>query len=669
MNGIGRCKPQYANGVSMKQTLIAMLSIFMAFILSACGGSSTGSTNSNLVPLSCTGTNCGGAQLSLTDAQGDFLTYTVDVVSLKLNRIDGTTVETIPMSTKVDFATLVNLSEVIGNGQVPAGNYSSASITLDYSNANIVVDDGSASGLAVSAIDSNGNPITQITLNVQLDGSNRLVISHGRTSHLSLDFNLLASNTVDTTAAKVTVNPVLVASLVPPASKPFRIRGPLVSVDTAAASYTVNVRPFHNNKGEGGQQVVSTTNSTTYSIDGVTYSGSAGLTQLSSVAPGALVVAYGQISTSDHSFTATNVLAGTSVVQPHQDSIEGDVIARTGNTLTIRGVTFSREVSGSNETEPDYAYQRGDVTATIGEGTQVTKDGHTGALTIADISVGQHVVLFGTATITGSGSSSSSSSSSSSLPPIVPMFAQLYPQNSIVTLDATAGRARLMASSMWGIVTSKAIGTITINLKALDGRTPSDFNFSGTGLSSATDANPASYIVNTGNLDLTDVNPGTAVRVIGFVEPFGSVAQGADFDAETLVNFTATEGRLLIQFARPGLVSPFTSLDNSGLLVSQSVLASSPFHTLMIGPQAVDVSLQPAGLLITSSTSPAAGSFVINHRASRRLESFDTFTDFVAGLGAGLNGTIMDQSVAAEGAYNSTSGVFVANQIITSLND
>ena len=105
MNGIGTCKPQYAIGVSMKQTLIAMLSIFIAFILSACGGSGTGSTTSNLVPMSCTGTNCGGAQLSLTDAQGDFLTYTVDVASLKLNRIDGTTVETIPMSTKVDFAT------------------------------------------------------------------------------------------------------------------------------------------------------------------------------------------------------------------------------------------------------------------------------------------------------------------------------------------------------------------------------------------------------------------------------------------------------------------------------------------------------------------------------------------------------------------------------------
>ena len=83
----------------------------------------------------------GAAMVTLQDAAGDFQSYTVDVVSIKLTKASGAAVETVPATTRVDFEQLVDLSELISAGQIPAGEYVGATITLDYSNANIVAED------------------------------------------------------------------------------------------------------------------------------------------------------------------------------------------------------------------------------------------------------------------------------------------------------------------------------------------------------------------------------------------------------------------------------------------------------------------------------------------------------------------------------------------------
>jgi len=59
-----------------------------SFILTGCGGGGSESQSGN-----------GEVVISLTDAAGDFATYTVDVVSIKLTRADGTEVETLPLLT------------------------------------------------------------------------------------------------------------------------------------------------------------------------------------------------------------------------------------------------------------------------------------------------------------------------------------------------------------------------------------------------------------------------------------------------------------------------------------------------------------------------------------------------------------------------------------------
>ena len=61
----------------------------------------------------CDATSCGTLMVGLTDADGDFLSYSVDVVSLSLRKADGTVVQALPTRQRVDFAGLVDLTELV----------------------------------------------------------------------------------------------------------------------------------------------------------------------------------------------------------------------------------------------------------------------------------------------------------------------------------------------------------------------------------------------------------------------------------------------------------------------------------------------------------------------------------------------------------------------------
>ena len=72
----------------------------IALGLAACGGGSGGSMSGPTAgPQGCSTSSCGSAVVTLTDAPGDFASYTVDVASLTLTRIDGTVVETLRVLT------------------------------------------------------------------------------------------------------------------------------------------------------------------------------------------------------------------------------------------------------------------------------------------------------------------------------------------------------------------------------------------------------------------------------------------------------------------------------------------------------------------------------------------------------------------------------------------
>jgi hypothetical protein len=444
--------------------------------------------------------------MTITDAAGDFLAYKVKLVSLQLKKSDGTLVETLPASTTVDFAQLVDLTEILSARQIPPGDFVAAQVTVDFTGATIMVDDGTGTGVAVKPVDSSGAALGQLQLMVQLDNKNDLNISAAKASRIAFDFNLLASNMVNLTAKTDTVSPTIVASVVPIDNKQIRVRGEISAVDTANSDYTVNVDPFHDNDGNKlSPLVVHATDSTTFEINGKPFAGAAGLAQLATLPADTIAVAFGNLQDSDQTFTATAVLAGSSAEGGGFDHIVGNVVARNGNTLTIHGARMDGRDGSDND---DDEFVAGNSTVTIAAATSVTAQGQTSATpahTIAEISVGSLIDAFGTATKDNSGK---------------------------VTLDATAGRVRLDLTHVQGSLLGSGSGNITLNLNSIDRQPVSLFSFAGTG--SGADTNPSKYVVATGALSVSSFSVGQLMLGIGFVNPFGKAPP--DFSAGTVAS-------------------------------------------------------------------------------------------------------------------------------------
>jgi hypothetical protein len=604
----------------------------VAAVIGACGGAATTGVGGGPVGGSdaCSG-GCGTALLTITDAPGDFLSYTIDVTSLQLKRANGTLVQALPVSSRIDFAQLVDLDEVLSAGQIPAGEYVSATLNVDYSNASIVVDDGTGAGVTVSPVNASGAALGAVALNVELDNRNRLAITPGHIARLAFDLNLAASNAVDLATRKVTVSPFIVASVVPPDTRETRVRGKLASVDVAGSSYTVDLRPFHERNSSTGQVVVHTSATTTFEINGTVSTGAAGLSALAGLTNKPMTIAFGTLATADHSFTARRVLAGSGIEDDQRDLLSGNVLSRTGNTLTVGGVRLDRR-------DGRFGFERGTATVTVGANTQVTHEGQgSGTFSIADISVGQRIEVMGVAGASGNGP---------------------------VAIDATAGRVRLAYTRVFGTVKTKAAGALTIALQGIDGREPAQFNFAGTGASTAQNADPANYEVGTGSLDISGLGVGAYTRLFGFVSAFGTAPP--DFRAESLVDFSAARSELGLSWGMAGSTSPFTAISATGITVdlAPAVLRGS----IELGGRLIDVHTLTTGLALLPATQGNL-LFAIAHRSSVRVENFSAFGDFTTKLSSSLTGSTAVLRVVANGQFDAVAGAFRANQLLVVLSD
>ena len=121
--------------------------ILAALILSACGGgASTSSTSPPIQSASCnpadpaTFDQCGTVLVGLTDAEGDFLNYTVNVLSLTLETANGRIVEVMPRQARINFTDYVGMTELVAAVHVPPATYVAGSISIDYDGAEIYVE-------------------------------------------------------------------------------------------------------------------------------------------------------------------------------------------------------------------------------------------------------------------------------------------------------------------------------------------------------------------------------------------------------------------------------------------------------------------------------------------------------------------------------------------------
>ena len=96
------------------KTLI--LTLFFWTITACSGGSSSVETIAPVTKAFCVTTdeentddNCGTLLVGVTDADGDFLSYSVNITAIELTRRDGTVVSVLPTPQTVDFTDYVDL--------------------------------------------------------------------------------------------------------------------------------------------------------------------------------------------------------------------------------------------------------------------------------------------------------------------------------------------------------------------------------------------------------------------------------------------------------------------------------------------------------------------------------------------------------------------------------
>jgi len=613
--------------------------------LTACGGSGTSTTSmgstTDCTHPSVTDQN-GCTYVNLTDSPGDFLSYTVNVKALTLARSDGTVINLLPTDTTVDFAQYTDLSEFLTLASMPPGLYTSGSITLDYTNADIEVADNSGNAVKIKPLDASGNPVTTLTLAINLDTQGALTLVPGVPRLFQVDFDLAASNTVDLTNATVTVQPFLVASVDPNLSNQVQVRGPLAAVDMAGSDFTLGLHPFYALSGDYGNLRVFTKNSTVYNINQTAYSGGAGLTALAAAGATTAVIAKGTFDFSSHEFIATEVDAGSSVPGGTMDAAEGVILSRSGNSIVMRGTTLYR----AGQT----AVFRDSVAVTLGAGTIVHEAGSPkGSFDISDISVGQRLLVFGTLTNTNPAS---------------------------LAMDASSGFARLQYTKFDGTVVSAPVssgsgGAMAVKAQFIEGRPVSMFNFTGTGTGSGTDADPLNYAVSLPSV-LSGIGVNDPVRVWGFVAPFGSAPP--DFNGTTVADYVNANARIAMAWAIPGSSNVFTSMSStSGVVLN---MASTPTPLLAVleqggiatqltslsnGPPTVQGNMLGVGTCTISTPSCAFGVYAILQDGTVQLHI--TFAGFLSDLTARLNAGGKVRGFYARGGFAGSTDTMQANEI------
>ncbi len=620
-----------------------------------------------------------------------FLTYRVTLASVALQQSSsGDSQNVLPSPVSIDLAQATNFSEILSAASVRKGTYTSAAVTLDYTNAVIVADNGSLGGVPLKPQFANGQGAGQISLSLQFDPASPVVITKGNTSQLSLDFLLSASNDVNLAAATVTVTPVMEASSLPIDTKPGRLRGLLsgatASVSSSSSSsatvttigtYGTGIMPFDGLVSGAGSMSVAPTPTTVFEVNGNPSIGTAGFTALAALSPGAWTVAYGTLAsttnttsipvqttptTSDNStgtglfgdtastattpftttfttstsvsFTPTQIWAGSSVQGGGLDRISGVVTARNGTSLTVPSATWTTSAGVTS-------YLSGAATIVGGAGTAVLLPAQAGLQnnSAAQVSVGSVIDAFGTATEGTSGN---------------------------VSLDVTTGRVRLENTVASGLVTDQGTGLLGVNLFALGGRAviPTDpFNFSGTG---SPESNPTQYQVSTGALDLTNAVEGEPVELTGLTAMYGAAgASQPDFIATLLLDTTTINAELVLEWGSAGSAMPFAQITTSELDLLSTGIAPGLRHRIAVGALSVDLPIVGGSDLLIEPSAATTVVYSIAHASTSTVENFNTFTAFATQLQSELNGTTVVTLITADGIYSAP--VLAASNITVDL--
>jgi hypothetical protein len=601
--------------------------------------------------------------LTTTDDIGQFTSYLVTIDSVVLvGKLNGS-VSAIAVPETVDFTKLVDLSELWATASVPVDTYTQAIITLDYTSAQISVLVNGAP-VKVTVVDPDGNVPTTIAVTVTLDPANQLTLQPtlvtSNAVRLAFNYDMTVSNSVNLTTSPptLTVTPFMTAATTAADSKLIRVRGPLINSSITTGTYTVVVRPFYDEVNSLGIDTMFNDANTVYTYGGVTYVGAPGLNVLSQASAGSTETAafctFEPTTTPAPGvnagiFHSVYVIAGSTLEDFYTEGIEGDVIARSGNTLTVRGGLVTANAAQVIQ------YEDLDSFVLLGPNTLVTADGVStlGALNYNSVAVGQHITARGIYSVDAT--------------------------SGVVTLDATGsttntGSVRLQSTELFGSVISAASGSLQMNLQAIENYPVSVYDFAGNGVSAAQDPVAASFLVNTGALTLPTLAPGDPVWSDGYIAPFGSAPP--DFIAEDVLAEPSVPATLAVIWTGTGTAAPFATLTDTGLTID---LTNAAFGSgqLRIGAETVNVTtLSATPNIVPAVAAPdptsglplfmprfSVGPGAISESATNPILSFNAFADFVTQLNTTFATPTSATQFVARGMYDPVSNTFTASSI------
>lgn len=576
-----------------------------------------------------------------------FSTYVVGISLYSMTRSDGYVAYPAGYTAEefADLTQRVDLTELLNAVGIPSGTYKSLVIGVDFSEP-LVYLNGSSTLATVENTSGTEDPgIVYVT--VTLDPAHQLVVNLNQSTPLALDFNLAASNEIDTSTNTITVRPFVEAITPSNDTEPVRARGLFVVANPSESNFIEDIRPFEDNVySTVGALTVNTTSTTYFNIDGTVLMGAAGLTQLNKLASNTPVEAYGTLdgapagysSTITPSFTATQVYAGTVVSNGEYEHVRGVVSAISGDTLSVIGATYLY-YEGYCESNLCFTYYP-TATVDLSSSTVITQDNvdvTASGLSPQSISVGSQIDAIGL------GSTNSSN---------------------VLTLDATSGLVRLQSTPIWGTLDSGTSSSATLNLISMGNTdfaaTSSNFDFAGTGSSTANIAVAANYEVDTTGAttgaDQSATTAGTLLRIDGFPTPFGTAPP--DFNATDVIPGSSEPADLIVDWNNgSGTTAPFTSYDTGSLALN---LSDTDIAEVLIGPQALQLKGTPA---ITIS---GASQFAIGN-STNGISMFSSSSAFISDLGTTLDGSTSVFRVVAVGTYDSATNMFTASRLEVAL--
>lgn len=568
----------------------------------------------------------GQLQVAITDAPGDFLAYDVKIQSITLKSANGAEVQTIPISSRIDFTQYTDLTELFNVLTVPAGTYTEVQLNLDYSDAEIVIEGNSGEEIVPDVVDEAGDAVSTIALQLQFPEGEALEVRAGETAQLSIDFDLSASNEVDVDNEVVTVEPVLFATTALDETREHRVRGLLSSVNAADNTFAVDLLPLYLRRGDFGQADVQADADTVWLIDGVEYAGVAGITALAGLAADTPIVVIGNVSDDSDVVVANHVYAGTSVPWVGREAVQGVVVARNEDQLTVRGRVI--EV-GDDEVE----FSRfEDVTVDLSADTEVTRQVlDSEGLDLDAVSVGQRVTVFGDLSEAEDGD---------------------------YVMDASEGHVHMEMNQVEGTVSDKT--PFVMDLEKINGRSPEAFDFSGTGDDLANDVDPYEFDIDRGALSLSNIDNGDYVKVRGYFNSFG--AAPADFVAQTIVDPNQAYGdRLLVYWNPSQNTNAVLSVEPDSIELNTD---ESDHGVLFV--EVSDngvVAADPLALRLVPDAD-GLGSFAVKSFRDHEMDVFNDFATFESLINNRVEDGQKLVGIEATGRYNESSDIFEVSHAV-----